>query len=232
MQGDRMDKPDRLILLPGLAADERMYAQLKDLPVPLITPRLLIPQRQETMPAYALRHVQWLNISANDVVGGCSFGSMVASEICRQRSTRGLILLSGALSSSTLAPSAQKLKVVNNFIPYAIARQIIMSSKFLRAVFGASDADKFELARQMIADTPRELLLRGSRLATGYIGDMARAPLKCSVFALHGGQDRVLSAPDVEDCNIIADAGHGMVISHPEQVEAFLRQVLVQLATR
>lgn len=224
-----MDKPDRLILLPGLAADERMYAQFDALPVPLITPRLLIPRQQETMAEYAFRHAQWLKIGANDIVGGCSFGSMVASEICRQRATHGLVLLSGALSSTSLAPSAQVLKVVSACIPYAITRRIMMSPLFLRAVFGASDVDKIGLARQMIADTPRELLLRGSRLATGYIGEEAQMPLKCNVFALHGGQDRVLAAPDVEQCTIVADAGHGMVVSHQKQVEAFLRQILMQL---
>jgi pimeloyl-ACP methyl ester carboxylesterase len=104
-----------------------------------------------------------------------------------------------------------------------------MSPIFLRAIFGDSDAEKVELASQMVADTPRELLLRGSRLATDYLGDMVQAALKCEVFALHGGQDRVLAPPDVEHCTIIADAGHGMVISHAEQVEEFLRQVLAQL---
>ncbi|MDY0190867.1 MAG: alpha/beta hydrolase [Desulfuromonas sp.] len=225
-----MDNPHRLILLPGLAADERMYAHLDKLPIRLITPRLLVPRHQETMSAYALRYIEWLNIDANDVVGGCSFGSMVASEICRQRTTRGLVLLSGALSSAALAPSAQKLKCVSNYIPYAIARRIIMSPFFLRAIFGSSDPEKVALASQMVADTPRELLLRGSRLATEYLGDMVQVALKCDVYALHGGQDRVLSPPKVANCSIITDAGHGMVISHAAQVEEFLRQVLAQLA--
>lgn len=224
-----MNKPDRLILLPGLAADERMYRQLAELNIQLLTPRLLIPERNETMAGYSLRHAQWLKIGANDVVGGCSFGSMVASEICRQRSTRGLILLSGALSSAALAPAAQKLKFASAFIPYAIARQIIMSSMFLRAVFGAHDTEKIKLARQMISDTPREILVRGSQLAARYTQEMVQAPLKCPVFALHGGQDRVLAVPAVKQCHIIADAGHGMVISHPEQVDAFLQRVLEQL---
>jgi len=221
-----MVRVKRLILLPGLAADERMYQHVTDLPIPLLTPRLLVPYPDENMVDYARRHASWLDISEDDVIGGCSFGSMVASEICRQRSTRALILLSGALTSASLAETAQKAKVVSRFIPFAIARRLLMSSTFLHAVFGAADADKIALARQMIYDTPRDLLLRGSNLAAGYL---SQQEIKCRVFALHGGQDRVLAAPAVDQCEIIADAGHGMVVSHPQQVGEFLHRVLAQL---
>lgn len=212
----------RLILLPGLAADERMYARLTDLPVTLVTPRLLIPEKDECMESYARRHAEWLNIGENDIVGGCSFGSMVASEICRQRSPRALVLLSGALSSDELVSSSHQLHRLTRWLPFYLVRRILMSSFFLHKVFGEAELSNVMLARDMIAEAPRELLLRGSTLAAGYCSDEA---ISCEIFSVHGGRDCVISPPHLDKGEILSNAGHGMVVSHAEEVAMFLRKV-------
>jgi hypothetical protein len=74
----------------------------------------------------------------------------------------------------------------------------------------------------MIAETPRELLLRGSALATGYRSD---EPIGCEIFSLHGGQDRVINPPQIDQGEILDGAGHGMVVSHADEVSRFLRKV-------
>ncbi|OQY19434.1 MAG: hypothetical protein B6I36_04250 [Desulfobacteraceae bacterium 4572_35.1] len=213
----------RLILLPGIAADERSYCSLGDLPIEVLTPRLLVPRWHESMEDYAARHANWLKVGDLDIVGGCSFGSMVAGEICRQRSVSALVLLSGALSSASLSPLAHKLKTISTFIPLMLARPLLLSSPFLRAVFGASSADNVKLARQMALDTPAQLIVRGRQLATNYYPNQ---PLHCPVFALHGVQDRVILPPAVEHCELIDDAGHGMIVTHPQRVSSFLLEIL------
>ena len=226
-----MKPPQRMILFPGIAADERMYADLQVQDRPLITPRLLIPQRSETMADYAQRHAEWLNVGKDDIVGGCSFGSMLASEICRQREARALILLSGALSSATLTDSAQRLNNINRFttavLPCGLMRWIMQRPAFLRVVFGSADPVYIDLGRAMIQQTPCELLRRGLYLAANY---WSQQQLNCAVFALHGANDRVLLPPAVEHCQLIADAGHGMVVSHAQQVSRFLQDVYQQLS--
>lgn len=217
----------RLILLPGLAADDRMYARLTELPVPLVTPRLLIPEQGEHMASYARRHADWLSIGENDIVGGCSFGSMVASEICRQRVTRALVLLSGALSSDALVSSSDQLHRFARCLPFSLVRRILMSSFFLHKVFGEGELSAVELGRKMIADTPRELLLRGSTLVTGYRSDES---INCEIYSLHGGQDSVIFPPQLDQGEILTNAGHGMVVSHADEVSKFLCRVCSEVA--
>jgi len=216
----------RLILFPGLAADERMYVQYSGLPVTLVTPRLLIPQLGETMVSYACRHAQWLCIGENDIVGGCSFGSMVASEICRQRETRALVLLSGALSSGALVASSHQLHRFVHYLPFRLIRRVLTSTFFLRKVFGEAELEDVALGREMIVDTPRELLLRGSALATGYRPDKV---IGCEIFSLHGGQDNVINPPSLDQGEILASAGHGMVVSHAGEVSEFLRRMCCEV---
>ena len=216
----------RLILLPGLAADERMFARLAELPVELVTPRLLIPENGEHMVSYARRHAEWLNIGDSDVVGGCSFGSMVASEICRQRATKALVLLSGALSSDALVSSSHQLHKFARCLPFHLVRRILMSSFFLHKVFGEAELADIELGREMIAETPRELLLRGSTLATGYRSD---GSISCEIFSLHGSQDNVICPPQIDQGEILDGAGHGMVVSHADEVSRFLCKVCSEI---
>lgn len=216
----------RLILFPGLAADERMYARLAQLPVAVVTPRLLIPEEDEDMPSYARRHAEWLNIGENDIVGGCSFGSMVASEICRQRPTTALVLLSGALSSAALVSSSYRLQRFAQYLPFQLVRRILMSSFFLNKVFGDGQSSDVILGREMIADTPRQLLLRGGALAISYYSS---EPIGCDVYSLHGGLDRVISPPDLEQGEILASAGHGMVVSHADEVSMFLSKLCAEV---
>lgn len=216
-----MSLPRRLVLLPGLAADERMYAAIGAMPIPVVTPRLLIPDRGETMAEYAARHARWLKIDSQDLIGGCSFGSMVAAEIARQQQVQGLILLSGALSCQALNPYSLRLRRFTQHIPLVLMRWLLTRRRFLTAVFGAADPEHIELGRLMIQQTPDLLLKRGAPLAATYTSNQ---PLLCPVSALHGAQDRVLSAPAIENLTVIADAGHGLVVSHPEAVTTFLSQ--------
>ena len=215
-------KTQRIILFPGLAADERMYAGLGLLPVPLVTPRLLVPESGETMAAYARRHVEIYAIGPEDIVGGTSFGSMVAAEICRQQSARALVLLSGALSSAALVKQSRKLNRLAAYVPFFMTRRLLMSSFFLHAVFGDADSDQIELGRAMIRQTPKPFLL-----AAGY---QPTTTIQCPLFALHGGHDRVIRAPQLDNVELIDDAGHGMVVSHAGQVTEFLCRLCQQVA--
>lgn len=222
-----VDSSRRLVLFPGLAADERMYQGLGELPWPLVTPRLLIPRRREEMADYARRHIEAYGLTPHDVVGGCSFGSLLAGEICRQQPMAGLVLLSGALSSAALVRQSHRLQRLAPWVPFVLLRSLLVSAPFLRAVFGEADPAQLELGRRMIHQTPKALLLEGGRLAASY---RPQGELACPVFALHGAGDRVIRPPQVAGLELVSDAGHGMVVSHADEVTAFLGRICRQLA--
>ncbi len=209
----------RLILFPGLAADERMYAGITCHNREVVTPRLLIPRPGENMTSYARRHIETLRINTDDVIGGCSFGSLVASEIARQHSCRGLVLLSGAVSSQAMVHQAQQLNRWARWLPYALIRRILTRHWFLQRVFGGGTEEQLALGRIMIEEAPEQLVREGGRLAVSYFPDQ---DVSVPVFALHGAQDRVIRPPQLASLELLEDAGHGMVVSHPDKVAQFL----------
>lgn len=225
----------RVILLPGLAADERMYVRVKDaldlmvadISFKLVTPQLLVPNRGEKMDEYARRTAETLHIQADDIVGGCSFGSMVAGSIAVQVPVQGLVLLSGALDSSALVPSSRILNRIASIIPFPLLQRVLASDWFLRSVFGETNPADIELGRSMLLDTPEQTLRRGGLLAATC---ELTEPLEIPVRALHGTEDRVIRSPEIDKCKLVPNAGHGMVVSHPHEVAAFLVQTVQEMA--
>jgi pimeloyl-ACP methyl ester carboxylesterase len=209
----------RMVLLPGLAADERMFLRFGKPEFPLYTPRLPIPVKGEDLPSYARRVADMLQIDASDIIGGASFGSLVASAIARERKVRALVLIGGALSSDALrpVPGARML----HWLPGGVLKPMLRSDRALEIVFGPEDPEMKELARRMMADAPDALLLRGGRMMLDYRPPSAPT---CPVFAIHGALDRVMSPPPVSGCRIIPEAGHGIAWTHAPAVGHFLRE--------
>ncbi|MBE0596292.1 MAG: hypothetical protein IH614_03375 [Desulfuromonadales bacterium] len=209
----------RLILWPGLGADERMFTRIQSAP-PLITPRHLLPRRGEDLPAFARRSADALGIEAGDVIGGSSFGGVVAAAIARQRPVRALVLIGGALDAGGLRPIPGE-QMVRRLPPFMV-RPLLRSERALQHVFAPEGPEVYELARRMLNETPDDLLLYGGRMLIAF---RPAQSVGCPVFALHGGRDPVMSPPPIPDCRLVAEAGHGLAWTHAAEVTAFLRQV-------
>ncbi len=217
----------RLILFPGLGADGRMFSGIGYPCRALETPSLAVPSRTESMEQYARRVADASNIIASDYIGGCSFGGLVASAIARERPVAGLVLIASAASSATIFSRASRLTHISALIPGSAFLALLTSRVFLKTVFGPLTRSQMELARLMLAQTPREMIVNGMRLASSYLPP---DPPICPVYALHGSQDNVMRPPQVPGCRIVPDAGHGLAVTHPELTTDFLRGFLCREA--
>jgi pimeloyl-ACP methyl ester carboxylesterase len=217
----------RLILLPGLGADERMFGKIDPAGLPLVIRRHLIPEKGEDLPAFARRTAVALDLTAGDVIGGSSFGSVVAAAIARHRPVAGLVLIGGALDGSGLRslPGAHLLRI----LPASLLRSLLRSPKGLEYVFGPEDREIKKIIRAMLADTPDRLLLEGSRMLVSY---RSSQPVPCPVFAVHGGRDPIMKPPPVADCRLIPEAGHGLAWTHGAEVTGFLCRAMEKTAAR
>ncbi len=217
----------RLILFPGLGADGRMFSGLRNPCRALETPSLPVPARTESMEQYARRVADASGIVESDYIGGCSFGGLVASAIARERPVAGLVLIASAASSATITPRASRLTRISVLIPGAILPSLLSSQAVLKAVFGPLTRSQMELARMMLVQTPREMIVNGARLVATYF---PADPPMCPVYALHGSRDQVMRPPAVPGCRIVPDAGHALAVTHPEQTTDFLRGFLCRKA--
>lgn len=212
----------RLILFSGLGADHRMFSRLNDVGVEFITSPLPVPVAGEGLFEYALRATGPLKLSADDFIGGCSFGSVVATVVARQVPSRGLILIGGALNGMSLRGFKWLPRIFRPYFPISLFKPFLRTDQAMHYLFGSDNQAMIDLASAMLADTSDTMLVRAGRMLAAY-GEQQK-PL-CPVFAIHGGMDRIMDPPPVGKCLIIPDAGHGIAYTHAEEVATFLREI-------
>src|SRR5262245_33260701 len=83
----------RLIMLPGLGADARLLTPQAAAFPGLVTPAWIEPKRNESLPDYAARFAATFALSQDTIIGGVSFGGMVALEIARQCRVRAAAVI-------------------------------------------------------------------------------------------------------------------------------------------
>jgi pimeloyl-ACP methyl ester carboxylesterase len=213
----------RLVLLPGLGADERLFAGLGELCLSVVRSCLPVPETRESLTAYALRVAAQLELRPEDWLGGASFGSLVAADIARRRPLAGLVLIGGALSSDTLVAPLPWLARLRHLLPIRVLRPLAATRTLLTLGFGALAEPHRQVLTDMLNAAPEALLREGLRLVTGY--RPAVRPL-CPVYAIHGDLDRMMHAPPLPACRRVADAGHALALTHPQLVTEFLRATI------
>jgi pimeloyl-ACP methyl ester carboxylesterase len=210
-----------------LGANERMFENIDRSDLPLLTPRHLIPKRGEDLPAFARRTAETLNVGSDDVVGGSSFGSVVAAAISRRQPVSALVLLGGALDAAGLRPIPGQ-KWVEKLPPFLLL-PFLQSERAMQYIFAPEGPEVCRLAHEMLIEIPKDQILRGGRMLLSYrCGDPVRSP----VFALHGALDPIMLPPPVANCQVLPEAGHALAWTHGAEVTALLRRVWAQVAAQ
>src|ERR1041384_2667756 len=148
-----MPRP-RLILIPGLGADERMFEAQCELPVQIESPSWLEPNLNESLAGYARRLTERVEPALPFFLGGASFGGMLALEMAQHLRPEGVLLLSSCRSPSVLPCSHRFGAGAAPLIPGAFVSLMMRFRAPIRRAFGVCDAQHSDLLIQMMRDIP------------------------------------------------------------------------------
>lgn len=204
-----------IYLLPGMTADFPIYSRLLPLLPNARVVDFLPPEPRETLVSYSSRMATLLPRDA--YIGGVSFGGIIALEISRLLRPRGCILISSIRHPHELPPWFRIWR------PFG-GRS---SSAGLRMIGGAASLVP-RSART--ASTIRATKLAGDRgawhrWATSAVLDWKPEPLGdfCPILHIHGTADTTFPIRYVHPDVSIPGAGHGLPLSHPDEVVAAIR---------
>lgn len=215
-----------LYLFPGLAADAGIFT-LQKLAFPgLVVPPWLEPKNRETLGEYARRFADEVKIPPGAILGGSSFGGILALEVARSVRPAAVVLI-GSLHEPAAFPYRwgifRPVKPVCRFLPVRVLQW---------AAYPATTA----MARRRL---PRvATLMRQFRQAEPHLFRWSveqllawREPpeLTCPVYRIHGDRDWVLPLPKGagrDGVDIVEGGGHILSVSHPGRVNAVLRQAI------
>ncbi len=222
-----------IVLLPGLGGDKRMFdAQRERFPL-LYTPDWIEPRPKESLPDYAKRLADTLPVKDGRplLLGGASFGGMVAREVARHLDPDALVLIGSAHHPTHVPALARHL---SKNVAWVMSKGIYQRAKplgrLLTRPFGVHEhKDERELFLRMLREAEPDFL----RWAAGAVGRWQAPTLDdVPVYRVHGGNDLILPKKDASvhgPIHIVKGAGHLVNMTHKDEVNEFLSRIAKQL---
>ncbi len=212
-------KPPRLILLPGLAADARMFAPQLDVFDNIEVPPWPAFRKGESLADFARRMARALDTSEPFIIGGVSMGGMIAQEIARHTKPLCVILIASSRDGDAVPRYFRWYEVLMRPVPDRILGAGRALAPLISRQFNKFTPEQEELVAEMIKSTPIDFVRWGARAIFEWPG---AGELDCPVYHIHGDSDRLIPSANVKPDRIIAGGGHLISITHADQVNAFI----------
>jgi pimeloyl-ACP methyl ester carboxylesterase len=218
-----------LILLPGIGTDARLFS-LQRLEFPqLVIPEWLPPQRRESLTDYAARFAETVNPGRPCIVGGMSFGGIVALELSRHLPAVACVLISSVKSSlefplwmRVLGPWAWVLPRRTDLIVAAMGTALNYSLGFALPPRGRQFCEHLSKTRSLVLPWACRVAVKWRPTLDG---------LPCPVFHLHGDCDPIFPLRFTKADQVIAGGGHALPLTHPYVVNQFLKDCVERIRT-
>lgn len=226
----------RLVLLPGLGADHRLFRPQLAAFSNARCPRWIEPRRDESLPAYAARFSPAIPTDKPFVLVGFSFGGMVALELARSLPPEdrplGVLLISGVRSARAISNTFKIQQAIGSLVPAPLAHTVIAGP--LSSLFARRDrlsAEHTVWLREMASDIDIRFLRWAARASARWTHD-GRVPVP--VAHIHGRRDPVIpyvAHPELPDGEAtLLDAGHLITWTAASTVNAFLEDRVAAFA--
>ena len=231
-----------VVLFPGLGADAELFKkQSAHFGSALVVPRFLDPKPDETLEDFAIRTAEALvseygaDTLARSVIGGFSFGGMLAQEIARRIRVSAVALLAGLRSHEAVTPGFRAQVQALRVLPDPVVRAGLLNVG-VRFVAGKDRLaeDDTESLRAMARRVDLGFFRWSSRAASQWTGQPLADSLEIPVRHLHGRRDPIIPVPAMHEPYVewLEDGGHLIVYTHEAQVNAWLEQLMRSLRTQ
>lgn len=224
-RGVAVRAPDStLLMLPGMAVDERSLRPQRRAFPDLIVPAWIDPQSGETLPEYAARLARGLDGAKPALVGGVSFGGFVALELAAHLGVPTCVLIASVRSPSEMPRRFRALRPLARLGPAGLGAAAGWASRW-----GGSSLRPGTARRLGRLAAPDAAFLRWACWAA-LDWEPSPAARSVRVRQIHGSDDRTFPLKYTAPDEVVAGAGHLLSQSHAAEVNAFLRRALADAA--
>lgn len=212
--------PTRLLLLPGIGADRRLFDAQRSCAAEVQVVEWIPPLApSEPLTSYAHRLAANIDTSAPFVIGGASFGGMVALELARRIHPKAVVLIGSCRSPSSLPSSYRLLRACSDLVPDALLGRSFVAAPWIASRFGLASPDHRRLFAEMLRHTPPSFVRWAARAIFGWAGV---EDLPVPIHHIHGEDDRIIPLRSVRPDVVVKGAGHLLNVTHRDEVNAFL----------
>lgn len=207
-----------LILLPGMAADARLFqSQLERFP-DLRVPDRQTPRPGESLRSYAARFARAIDPGVPCVVGGASFGGVVALEIAPHLNAVACVLIGSVRSPAELSWRWRVLRPLALLGPGGLG----LVARCGARLPGLGPGFARRLAR---LGRPEAAFVRWAMCAV-LRWQPNPAARNVRVFQIHGERDHTLPVSCTRADLIVPGGSHALSLFNPSAVNEYLERVL------
>jgi pimeloyl-ACP methyl ester carboxylesterase len=221
----------KLILLPGLGTDERLFERQRSAFPDLWVPPWIPPRNGETMADYAARMAEVIAKRQTEpfVLGGVSLGGMLSYEIARHVKPQAAVLISSCRTRMGVNGFLRTAGHLWPVVPTGAFRVVKFVSLPALRMFGSLMPEHRRLCAKMFSESDPWFM----HWAVSAILNWNPDPLgQTPIFQIHGAHDRLIPAKYVVPDEIIPDGGHLINLTHADAVNAFIQNVIAKLQPR
>lgn len=211
-----------------MGADHRVFtSQSRKFPS-LVVPKWIQPLRGESIAHYAERFAKQIDPGCPCIIGGASFGGIVAGEMAKHLQTRACVLIGSARSPKELPPLIRCFRSVAGLarlLPYGL---FLWLAKVI-----------YQLVGRWLPVHYRNLLAQANQSNSLYYHWAVPALLSWTqesagaeypVFQVHGEIDRILPVKYVQEPDlVIKGGGHVISMRHGPEVNRFIERLMADL---
>jgi pimeloyl-ACP methyl ester carboxylesterase len=210
-----------IYLISGLGADERVF---QNLDFGKLTPsfiKWITPQRDESMPDYALRLSTQIK-TEKPIILGVSFGGMLAIEIAKLIDYQEVIIVSSAKNRQEIPFYYRLFGRLNGhkLLPISLFKHANFLTYWF---FGMLEKNEKKLLKSILNDTDTTFL----KWAINAIVNWQNETIIHNLTHIHGASDRVLPIKNKNELTaIIPNGGHLMVFNKATELNKILKEIL------
>jgi pimeloyl-ACP methyl ester carboxylesterase len=205
----------------GLGSDKRIFRHIQ-LPADceIIYLDWIPPEKNESLPAYALRLAAIIQFQEPFILVGLSFGGMIAVEIAKVYRPQKIILISSIPVSRHLPAYYRMASSIR--LQRILPISIIKWAALLKRRFSRETSEDKKILKEMILSSDASFI----KWAFGAILSWKNKWVPENLIHIHGSRDRILPYRYTQPTHIINKAGHIMILTQSEEINKILEQVL------
>jgi hypothetical protein len=210
-------------LLSGQGSDERIYQEIdwdtSRLNVSYIP--YLIPDRGETMNAYAHRMAESIDTTKPFSLVGVSLGGMISSEIKTFTKPDKVILISSAKCRSEL-PAQYRIQRLLPFYKLVPKNVLKHAALIAQPLFEPDRKSHKEVCIAMLRAKNKVFTKRSIQMIMNWDKEHADP----EIIHIHGTNDNTLPIKRIKATHIVQDGSHMMALTRSKEVSDILKTVL------
>ncbi len=211
----------KIYIISGLGVDQRVLSKINFGSLDMEYLDWITPISHEPLAIYAKRLSSKITVK-QPILIGLSFGGMIAIEIAKTIPIKKIILLASVKGRHEF-PIRYRLASwlrINQLVPNSFLK---WHNFLLDYFFGISSEEDSQLLKQILQDTNPVFMA----WAIHQILHWKNRFIPGNLIHIHGDKDRIIPIKRLKTSIVIKGAGHFMTVTHSQEVEKLLKEMLI-----